>query len=126
MKYRSCHAQENFDISACIQREAEPTQHNHSATTAALAVTGHRAKKLQKDRAAQTRHSTVITKRSTDSVSSNGRNFLTGVKSIYVVLKVVITSYLLFLYELMKIFYFSDDSMPEIFCIKHFYIIPLS
>ncbi len=26
----------------------------------------------------------------------------------------------------MKIFYFSDDSMPEIFCMKHFYIFPLA
>ena len=109
-----------------MQKEAEPTQHNCSATTAALAVTGDRAKKLQKNRAAQTRHSAVITKRSTDSVSSKGRNFLTGVKRIYVVLKAIITSYLLFLYELMKIFYFSDDSVPEIFCMKHFYIFPLA
>jgi len=115
-----------MDISACMQREAEPTQHNHSATTAALAVTGDRAEKLQEDRAAQTRHSAVITKHSTDSLSSKGRNLLTGVKSIYVVLKAVITSYLLFLYELIKIFYFSDDSMPEIFCLKHFYIFPVA
>ena len=115
-----------MDILACMQREAEPTQHNYSTTTAALAVTADRAKKLQKDRAAQTRHSTVITKHSTDSVSSKGRNLLTGVKSIYVVLKAVITSYLLFLYELIKIFYFLDDSMPEIFCMKHFYIFPLA
>ena len=86
-------------------------------------VTG--PKKLQEDIVAQTCHSAVITKHSTDSVSSKGRNLLTGVKSIYVVLKAVITSYLLFLYELMKIFFFSDDSMPEIFCMKHFYIFPL-
>ena len=109
-----------------MQKEAEPTQHNYSATTAALAVTGDRAKKIQEDRAAKARHSTVITKHSTDSVSSKGRNLLTGVKSIYVVLKAVITSYLLFLYELMKIFYFSDDSMPEIFCMRDFYIFPLA
>ena len=103
-------------MSARMQREVEPTQQNHSATIAALAVTGDRAKKLQEDRAAQTRHSSVITKRSTDSVSSKGRNLLAGVKSIYVVLKAVITSYLLFLYELIKIFHFSEDSMPDIFC----------
>ena len=80
LKYLNCHAQENKDISACMQREAEPTQHNHSATTTALAVTGDRVEKLHKDRAAQTRHSTLITKHSTDSVSSKGRNLLTGVK----------------------------------------------
>ena len=108
------------------RKEAEPTQRNHSATTAALTVTGDRAEKLQEDRAAQTRHSSVITKRSTDSVTSKGRNLLTELKSIYVVLTAAITSYLLFLYELRKIFYFSDDSMPEIFCMKHFYIIPLA
>ena len=87
-----------------MQREVEPTQHNHSATTAALTVTGDRAEKLQEDRAAKTRHSSVITKRSTDSVTSKVRNLLTELKSIYVVLKAAITSYLLFLYELVKIF----------------------
>ncbi len=106
--------------------KAEPTQHKHLATTAALTVTGDRDEKLQEDRAAQKRHSAVITKRSTDSVSSKGQNILTRVKSTYVVLKAVITSYLLFLYELKKIFYLSDDSMPEIFCMKHFYIFPLA
>ena len=94
----------NFDISACMQREAEPTQHNHSATTTALTITGDRAEKLQEGIAAQTRHSAVITKCSTDSVTLKDRNLLTELKSIYVVLKAAITSYLLFLYELVKIF----------------------
>ena len=67
-------------MSARMQREVEPTQQNHSATTAALTVTDDRAEKLQEDRAAQTRHSAVITKHSTDSVSSKGRNILAGVK----------------------------------------------
>ena len=53
-----------------MQKEAEPTQHKYSATTAAITVTGDRAEKLQEDTAAQTHHSAVITKRSTDSVSS--------------------------------------------------------
>ena len=57
-----------------MQKEAEPTQHKYSATTAALAVTGDRAEKLQEDTTAHTRHSAVITKRSTDSVSSKGQN----------------------------------------------------
>ena len=63
-----------------MQKEAELTQHKHSATTASQTVTGDRAEKLQEDRAAQTRHSAVITKHSTDSVSSKGRNLLTEVK----------------------------------------------
>ena len=62
LKYTNFHAQENKDISAGMQKEAEPIQHNYSTTTAALAVTGDRAKKLQEDRAAQTHHSAVITK----------------------------------------------------------------
>ena len=57
-----------------MQKEAEPTQHKFSATTAALAITGDRAEKLQEDTAAQTRHSAVISKRSTDSVSPKGQD----------------------------------------------------
>ena len=57
-----------------MQEEAEPTQHKYSATTAPLAVTGDRAKKLQEDTTAQTRHSAVITKRSTDSMNSKVQN----------------------------------------------------
>ena len=107
------------------RKEAEPTQRNYSATTAALTVTGDRAEKLQEDRAAKTRHSAVITKRSTDSVTSKGRNLLTELKSIYVVLKAAITSYL-FPIRVGEDIYFSDDSIPEIFCMKHFYIFPLA
>ena len=107
-----------------MQKEAEPTQHKYSATIVALAVTGDRVEKLQGDRAAQTRHSAVITKRSTDSVSSKGQNLLTGVKSMYIVLKIVITSHLPFLYELMKIFYLSDDSIPDIFLYETLLYIP--
>ena len=68
------HTQEDKDTSAGMQKGAEPTQHKYSATTAASAVTGDRAEKLQKDTATQTRHSAVISKRSTDSVSSKGQN----------------------------------------------------
>ncbi len=58
-----------------MQKEAEPTQHKYSATTAASAVTGDRAKKTQEVTAAQTRHSAVISKRSTDSVSPKGQYY---------------------------------------------------
>ena len=109
-----------------MQKEAEPTQHKYSATTAALAVTGDRAEKLQEDRAAKTRHSSFITKRSTDSVTSKGQNLLTKLKSIHVVLKAAIASYLLFPVRVGEDIYFSDDSMPEIFCMKHLYIFPLA
>ncbi len=109
-----------------MQKEAEPTQHKYSATTAALAVTGDRAEKLQEDRAAQTRHSAVITKCSTDSVTSKGQNLLTELKSIHFVLKAAITSYLLFPLRVGKDIYFPDDSMLEIFCMKHFCIFPLA
>jgi len=57
-----------------MQKEAEPTQHRYSATTAALAVTGDRAKKTQEVTAAQTRHSAVISKFSTDSVIPEGQD----------------------------------------------------
>jgi len=55
------------------EKEAEPTQRNYSATTAALTVTGDRAEKLQEGRAAKTRHSSFITKRSTYSMTSKGQ-----------------------------------------------------
>ena len=57
-----------------MQKEAEPTQRKYSATTAASAVTGDRAEKTQEVTAAQTRHSVVISKRSTDSVSPEGQD----------------------------------------------------
>ena len=44
-----------------------------SATNAVVTVTGDRAKKLQQDRATKTRHSSFITERSTDSVTSKGQ-----------------------------------------------------
>ena len=108
-----------------MQKEAEPTQHKYSATTTASTVTSDRAKKLQEDKAGQTRHSAAVSKRSTDSVSSKGENCsdkeLRDFKSA---LKIAITSHLQSLYELKKIFSLSDDSMPEIFCNRLLYIPP--
>ena len=56
-----------------LESSLSPTQRNYLATTAALTATGDRAEKLQEDGAAKTCHSSFITKRSTDSVTSKGQ-----------------------------------------------------
>ena len=72
LKQLNFHTQEIRIYQQVCRQKAEPTQHKYSATTAAKAVTGDRAEKLQEDTAVLTRHSAVIAKRSTDSVSSKG------------------------------------------------------